>query len=107
MVKIADLNDLFKVSDYLFPSVHQRRYAPFDRCQSVTDLQTGRVHLERGEIVDGEAMKAGYDSKMLTDKYISDFTDEALRDDHLIVLPHLGRPPRKPKITLPRWPQKL
>ena len=95
MVRVTDLNDLFKVSDYIsihVPYIKGVTHHLIDaKALQICKPDVCILNFARGEIVDGEAMKAGYDSKMLTGKYISDFTDEALRaDPHLIVLPHLG-----------------
>lgn len=95
MVRVTDLNDLFKVSDYIsihVPYIKGVTHHLIDaKALQICKPNVCILNFARGEIVDGAAMKAGYDSKMLTGKYISDFTDEALRDDpHLIVLPHLG-----------------
>lgn len=95
MVRVTDLNDLFKVSDYIsihVPYIKGVTHHLIDaKALQICKPNVCILNFARGEIVDGAALKAGYDSKMLTGKYISDFTDEALRDDpHLIVLPHLG-----------------
>lgn len=49
------------------------------------------LNFARGEIVDGEALKAMYDSGAMTGKYVSDFADEHLNGHPKhIVMPHLG-----------------
>ena len=49
------------------------------------------VNFARGELVDTSALRAMYDSKELTGRYVTDFPDEHLTDcSHAICIPHLG-----------------
>ena len=67
MVRVTDLNDLFKVSDYIsihVPYIKGVTHHLIDaKALQICKPDVCILNFARGEIVDGEAMKAGYDSK--------------------------------------------
>jgi len=97
MTRAKDIDQLLKQSDYI--SVH----VPYIKGENGTHhminaenlkLCRPNVHLlnfARGEIIDGAAVKAMYDSGALTGKYVSDFSDpDLMGHPRHLVLPHLG-----------------
>lgn len=93
--RVDSLNAVWKESDYVTLHVP---YIPGVTHHLVNaealNAMKPNVHImnfARGEIVDGEALKAMYDSGAKTGKYVSDFSDPVLMGHpRHIVLPHLG-----------------
>jgi D-3-phosphoglycerate dehydrogenase len=93
--RVEKLEDLLAASDYIslhtpyIPGVTHHLLNP----ETLKQCRPG-VHLlnfARGEIVDGAALKAAWDSGAMTGKYIADFTDaDLMGHPRHIVLPHLG-----------------
>lgn len=93
--RVGSLSEVFKASDYLtlhvpyIPGVthHLINEAALKQMKSGVCL----MNFARGEIVDGKALRAAYDSGEKTGKYMSDFSDPDLMGHPLhMVLPHLG-----------------
>ena len=88
-------DDLFAQSDYITVHVpyikgvthHLINADALSKCKPGVHL----LNFARGEIIDGAAVKNGYDSGMLTGKYMSDFSDpDLMGHPRHIVMPHLG-----------------
>jgi len=95
MTRAVELDELFEQSDFItihVPYIKGVTHHLID-ANALRKCKPG-VHLlnfARGEIVDGAAVKAGYDSGALTGKYVSDFSDpDLMGHPRHIVLPHLG-----------------
>ena len=95
MKRVTDLDDLFAESDYITVHVpyikgvthHLINAEALSKCKPNVHL----LNFARGEIIDGAAVKNGYDAGSLTGKYISDFSDpDLMGHPQHIVLPHLG-----------------
>ena len=95
MKRVTDLDDLFAESDYISVHVpyikgvthHLINHDALQKCKPGVHL----LNFARGEIIDGAAVRTGYDSGALTGKYISDFADaDLMGHPRHIVLPHLG-----------------
>ncbi len=95
MSRADDLNQLLEVADYItihVPYIKGVTHHLID-AEALKKCKPG-VHLlnfARGEIIDGAAVRAGYDSGKLTGKYVSDFSDpDLMGHPRHLVLPHLG-----------------
>ena len=95
MSRADDLNQLLEVADYItihVPYIKGVTHHLIDT-EALKKCKPG-VHLlnfARGEIIDGAAVRAGYDSGKLTGKYVSDFSDpDLMGHPRHLVLPHLG-----------------
>ena len=95
MTRAVELDELFEQSDFItihVPYIKGVTHHLID-ANALRKCKPG-VHLlnfARGEIVDGAAVKAGYESGALTGKYVSDFSDpDLMGHPRHIVLPHLG-----------------
>jgi len=95
MKRVTELDDLFAEADYISLHVpyikgvthHLINSDALSKCKPNVHL----LNFARGEIIDGSAVRAGYDSGALTGKYISDFSDpDLMGHPRHIVLPHLG-----------------
>lgn len=90
-----NLEDLLKECDYVslhVPYIKGVTHHLIDaEALQIMKPNVSILNFARGEIVDGEALKAAYDRGEKTGKYISDFADDALmgHPKHM-VLPHLG-----------------
>jgi D-3-phosphoglycerate dehydrogenase len=95
MTRANSLEELLVVSDYVTLHVPYIKDATHhllnDERLSLMKSTACILNFARGEIVDGEALKAKYDSGAMSGRYISDFSDPFLmgHPKHL-VLPHLG-----------------
>ena len=82
MKRVTELDDLFAEADYITVHVpyikgvthHLINPEALSKCKPGVHL----LNFARGEIIDGAAVKSGYDNGTLTGKYISDFPDEFL-----------------------------
>jgi len=95
MTKASSLEDVLKASDYLtfhVPYIKDKTHHLIDaEALKLMKPSCNICNFARGEIVDGEALKAAYESGAHTGKYISDFADPyLLGEDKHIVMPHLG-----------------
>ena len=95
MKRVTELDDLFAEADYITVHVpyikgvthHLINSEALAKCKSNVNL----LNFARGEIIDGAAVRSGYDNGTLTGKYISDFSDpDLMGHPRHIVLPHLG-----------------
>ena len=95
MKRVTELDDLFAEADYITVHVpyikgvthHLINPEALSKCKPGVHL----LNFARGEIIDGAAVKSGYDNGTLTGKYISDFSDpDLMGHPRHIVLPHLG-----------------
>lgn len=95
MKRVTELDELFAESDYITVHVpyikgvthHLINAEALSKCKPGVHL----LNFARGEIIDGAAVKNGYDSGVLTGKYMSDFSDpDLMGHPRHIVLPHLG-----------------
>uniref|UniRef100_A0A7S3YVA8 phosphoglycerate dehydrogenase n=1 Tax=Lotharella globosa TaxID=91324 RepID=A0A7S3YVA8_9EUKA len=95
MTRASSIDDLLKEADYI--SLH----VPYikDKTHHLIDAEALKImkpgvsicNFARGEIVDGAALRAAYESGTHNGKYVSDFADKDLmgHPNHL-VMPHLG-----------------
>ena len=95
MSRADDLDELFALADYITIHVpyikgvthHLIDAKALAKCKPGVNL----LNFARGEIIDGSAVRAGYDAGKLTGKYVSDFSDpDLMGHPRHIVLPHLG-----------------
>jgi len=95
MRRVTDLDDIFAEADYITVHVpyikgvthHLINSEALSKCKSNVHL----LNFARGEIIDGAAVRSGYDTGLLTGKYISDFSDpDLMGHPRHLVLPHLG-----------------
>ena len=95
MSRADDLDELFALADYITINVpyikgvthHLIDAKALEKCKPGVNL----LNFARGEIIDGSAVRAGYDAGKLTGKYVSDFSDpDLMGHPRHIVLPHLG-----------------
>uniref|UniRef100_A0A6U3GC24 phosphoglycerate dehydrogenase n=1 Tax=Mantoniella antarctica TaxID=81844 RepID=A0A6U3GC24_9CHLO len=95
MTRVTELDDLFEASDFITVHVpyikgvthHLINSEALAKCKPGVHL----LNFARGEIIDGAAVRSGYDNSTLTGKYISDFSDpDLMGHPRHIVLPHLG-----------------
>ena len=95
MSRADDLDELFALADYItihVPYIKGATHHLIDakalaKCKPGVNL----LNFARGEIIDGSAVRAGYDAGKLTGKYVSDFSDpDLMGHPRHIVLPHLG-----------------
>jgi len=95
MKRVTELDDIFEEADYITVHVpyikgvthHLINSEALAKCKPSVHL----LNFARGEIIDGAAVRSGYDKGTLTGKYISDFSDpDLLGHPRHLVLPHLG-----------------
>jgi D-3-phosphoglycerate dehydrogenase len=95
MKRVTDLDDLFAEADYITVHVpyikgvthHLINSEALAKCKPGVHL----LNFARGEIIDGAAVRSGYDNSTLTGKYISDFSDpDLMGHPRHMVMPHLG-----------------
>ena len=95
MKRVTELDELFAEADYITVHVpyikgvthHLINSDALAKCKPNVHL----LNFARGEIIDGAAVKSGYENGTLTGKYISDFSDaDLMGHPQHIVLPHLG-----------------
>mmetsp|Transcript_2240 Transcript_2240/g.8594 ORF Transcript_2240/g.8594 Transcript_2240/m.8594 type:complete len:512 (-) Transcript_2240:1920-3455(-) len=95
MKRVTELDELFAESDYITVHVpyikgvthHLINSEALAKCKPNVHL----LNFARGEIIDGAAVRSGYDNGTLTGKYMSDFSDpDLMGHPQHIVMPHLG-----------------
>eukprot|EP00472_Partenskyella_glossopodia_P012423 CAMPEP_0197531078 /NCGR_PEP_ID=MMETSP1318-20131121/33966_1 /TAXON_ID=552666 /ORGANISM="Partenskyella glossopodia, Strain RCC365" /LENGTH=463 /DNA_ID=CAMNT_0043087163 /DNA_START=146 /DNA_END=1537 /DNA_ORIENTATION=+ len=95
MTRAKTLEDLFSRSDYIslhVPYIKEHTHHLIDeKALQVMKPKCSILNFARGEIVDGNALRAAYESGNFNGRYISDFADKDLmgHPNH-IVMPHLG-----------------
>ncbi|GAB5353645.1 hypothetical protein AAMO2058_000052300 [Amorphochlora amoebiformis] len=95
MSRASSLEDLYKSADYIslhVPYIKDKTHHLInEEALKIMKPTASICNFARGEIVDGGALRAAYESGGFKGKYISDFADkELMGHPNHIVMPHLG-----------------